>query len=340
MLARITSARFLILLLIIGLIFSGCTKKGKESTQTAEPVTPEPIETFRVAYNTWVGFGPLFIAKEKGYFKSEGLQVELKLMEGTGEKGSALAGGKIDAIATTADSFIIQAAQGVKGKIVLAFDESLGADGVVASKSISSVADLKGKRVALQPGFVGHFFLLALMRDQGLNPNDISIVPMETGEAGAAFVAGKVDAAVTWEPWLSKAKERADGKVLITSKDKPGLIADVLVVSNSYLSAKPAAVSKFARAWYRAVAFWKNNREQADQIVAKAFNLPIGEAQEMLSGLRFFDEAGNRTYFGTKSQKGMIYKVIENASELWLKAGIIKNPVNPAELVDSSVVTH
>ena len=116
--------------------------------------------SLKIAYNSWVGFGPLFIAQKMGYFEKEGIKVDLILMEGTGEKGSALSAGKIDGIATTVDAFVIQASRKVPGMIVMAFDESLGADGVVTTKDIKSVKDMKGKKVALQPGFVGHFFLV------------------------------------------------------------------------------------------------------------------------------------------------------------------------------------
>jgi len=310
---------------LITLGFWGCAKR-------------EAIQPLRIAYNTWVGFGPLFLAQEKGFFEKEGIKVELKLMEGTGVKGSTLTAGDIDGIATTADAFVVQSSQGVPGVIVMGFDESLGADGVVATTNIKSMIDMKGKKVGVQPGFVGHFFLLYLLDEAGLEPSDIQIEPLETGNAGAAFVAGKIDVAVTWEPWLSKAKERHDGYVLITSKEKPGLIVDVLVVSEQVLRKRRDDVQKLMRGWHAAVDYWKKYPDESTKIIADSFGLDVGETAEMLSGLRFFDYARNLQYFGTQENPGQIYQVVNKASEVWLKQKLIKYPVEAKKIIDSSLL--
>src|ERR1022692_1391245 len=63
------------------------------------------------------------------------------------------------------------------------------------------------------------------------------IQAMEPDVAGAAFLAGRIDAAVTWEPWLSKARTRPGGKVLLTSADVPGIIVDVVTVRDGFAKA-------------------------------------------------------------------------------------------------------
>ena len=296
------------------------------------------MPSLKIAYNSWVGFGPLFIAQEMDFFENENIKVELILMEGTGEKGSALSAGRIEGIATTLDAFVIQASKGVPGIVVMGFDESLGADGVVTTKDIENIKDIRGKKVALQPGFVGHFFLLYLLDEVGLGPDSIQVEPMNTGDAGAAFVAGKVDAAVTWEPWLSKALERENGHILITSKEKPGLIADVLVIHKDVLEKRENDVRKMIKGWYKAVDYWKEHPAEANKIIAKAFEISIDEVNEMLSGLIFFDEKKNLEYFGSKENPGLIYKVADTASKVWLKEGLIESSVDPKRIIDPSVI--
>src|SRR2546430_1151545 len=97
--------------------------------------------TFRIAFNTWVGYGPFYIAQEKGFFKEEGLNVELQRIEGTGERRAALISGRIEALGSTIDDLVVGASQNVPAKMVLGIDESHGADGVVAVRSIRTLQD-------------------------------------------------------------------------------------------------------------------------------------------------------------------------------------------------------
>ena len=82
--------------------------------------------------------------------------------------------------------------------------------------------------------------MLTVLKKAGLTDKDVEVVPMS---AGAAFMAGKVDAAVTWEPWLSKGAS-ANGKVLVSTKDLPGIIVDSIsfrkeVIENVRMMLKP-----------------------------------------------------------------------------------------------------
>jgi NitT/TauT family transport system substrate-binding protein len=84
-------------------------------------------------------------------------------------------------------------AAGADQVIVLTNDNSTGNDKVIARAGINSVADLKGKKVAAEEGTVDHFLLLQGLNKAGLSSSDIKFVPLETGKAATAFVAGKVD---------------------------------------------------------------------------------------------------------------------------------------------------
>ena len=67
------------------------------------------------------------------------------------------------------------------------------------------IADLKGKNVAVNEGSVSEFYLNVLLGKAGLKESDLNTVNMTASDAGGAFVAKRVDAAVTWEPWLTRA---------------------------------------------------------------------------------------------------------------------------------------
>lgn len=295
---------------------------------------------FKVAFNTWVGYSPLLIAKEKGFLKEEGIDADISFLEGVAEKNSALIRGDVDAVGHTADSAVVSAASGVDGQIIFCFDRSLGADGILTKKYVNSVKDLKGKKVALEPGFTGHFFFLTLLDEAGMQPSDVQIVPMETGLAGSTFVSGNVDAAVTWQPWIGKASGVPDGKVFITSKDRPGLIIDVLYMNRSVVETRRDDVVKLIRAMGKATDWYASHKDEGDAIMAKFWKLSAQEERDTVAGMGFMSLPENATFFGTTDNPGQMYKTTKMAEQLWRKTDVIKKDVDPKALVAFDVLNE
>jgi NitT/TauT family transport system substrate-binding protein len=282
---------------------------------------------------TWVGYGPLFIAEEKGYFREEGLpQVALKTLDGPGEREAAFQAGQIDLFPNTPDAFVIFFAnQQPKGRIVAALDESAGADGIVAKQAITTPRDLKGKSIGYQSGITSHFLLLYVLDKYGLTGRDVKQENLNAGDAGAAFMAGRLDAAVTWEPWLSKAKSSKDAHILATSADTKGLIVDVVLASENMIKSNPEGIRSFIRAWHRAVEFLQHDPSAAQEIIAKRLNLKREEAAEMLSTTKFLSKEEGREYL----QTGMS-NMAQAAARLFVDNGIISKPPNLQGMVDAS----
>ncbi|MCC6557594.1 MAG: ABC transporter substrate-binding protein [Polyangiaceae bacterium] len=324
----------------------GCRSSDPASGQTGAPGSALPAGSsapaaaaparapFKIAFNTWLGYSPLVLAKEKGFLKEAGIDAEISILESIGEKNSALLRGAIDGVGHTADSAVTSASAGVDGQIVYVFDLSNGADGVLARKSIKSVSDLKGRKVALEPGFTGHFFFLALLADAGMSPSDVTVVPMDTGSAGSAFVAGKVEAAVTWEPWIGKTKKLEGAHVLVTSADKPGLIVDVLYMSRAAIEARREDVKEMIAAMGRAADWYAEHTAEGDEIIARFWKLPLPEEKETVAGVRFMSLPRNAELFGTREAPGQLFEAVRKANDLWLKAGVTKRSIDPASVID------
>lgn len=292
-----------------------------------------PKKPFKVAFNTWIGYSPLLLAKEKGFLKENGVDVEISMLEGVGEKNSALIKGTVDAVGHTADSAVVSAASGVDGEIVFVFDQSWGADGIVTKKTVNSIKDLRGMKVALEPGFTGHFFFLSLLRDEGMTASDVQVVPMETGAAGSTFVAGGVQAAVTWQPWLGKAKALPDAHVLVSSADKPGRIIDILYMNRKVVDQRHDEVVGMIRAMGKATDWYFQNKVEGDAIMAKFWKLSPQEQADTVSGMKFMTLGTNKEFFGTTTAPGQLYTTTQAAADLWLQANVIKTPVEARKLV-------
>jgi NitT/TauT family transport system substrate-binding protein len=305
------------------LLLLGCGKDEGKSTKV-------PIASF-----TWVGYAPLHLAKEKGYF--EGIDVEIKMIDDTSARRAALSKGDVQASTDILDSFVVARASGVPAKVVLKIDDSMGGDGIVVKKEINSLKDLKGKTVAFAKDQPSHFFLLTLLEREGMSMDDIKPKPMNEADlAGQAFLSGDVDAAVTWEPWLTKAKGK-NGKVLVTSKETPGLIVDVFTVRSDFIQKNPDAVKALLKGWFAAIDFWKKNPDEANKIMAKSMKMEPEEFAKLVAGIRYGDREGNKEFFeGGADSK--FSKLTRQASGAWKREKLIKEDVDPKVIDGSALV--
>ena len=233
-------SRLLATLMLLGLAGSSltaCTKPGNEA----------PV---RVGYSAWPGWIPLKVTEDKGLFKSEGVPVTLQWFDGYLDSINALNAGQLDCNSQTLGDTISSIAGGAELQVVLTNDYSTGNDQIIAAPGIKSVADLKGKRVAAEEGTVDHYLLLLGLKKAGLSAKDITFVPLETGAAAAAFVAGKVDAVGVFAPFTTQALKRPGSTTLFSSKDFPGAISDHLVCRKEFVAKNPEKVQKMVNAWF------------------------------------------------------------------------------------------
>lgn len=337
--------KFLMLsaLLSIGLVGCGSGNAGTAPSQPAEgsnqaaPAGDAAKTPLKVTLPTWTGYGPLFLAKEKGFFEKHGVNVELSTIEGLAERKAALAGGQVDGMATALDVQVTLAASGVPMQVVWLLDDSFGGDGIIAKKEIASAADLKGKKVAFEQGSTSHLLLLTALKQAGLTDKDVEMVQMSAGDAGAAFVAGQVDAAVTWEPWLSKASQ-ADGGILVTTKDLPGIIVDTVGFHKDVVEKRPDDVKAFVAAMAEAMDYWKQNGDESNEIMAKGLKIDLAEFTGTVPGLKFLHKEENKELFGTADKQGQIYQSTQNAIDFYVEQKLIDNAPKVEDVLNPTFV--
>lgn len=328
--------RTTVAVLLIGLVLAGCDRKPEPSGSTntgGSTAAPVPAKKFVVAIPTYPGFAIPFLAQNNGLFGD--VEVELKRIDDAGIINSGMIKGDIDACFTSTDAFVLAASQGVDAQAVLLSDESLGADGIVAKKSITSVADLRGKTVAANLGWPGHFFLLYNLKKAGIPFDEVPITNMDADKAGAAFVSGNLDAAVTWEPWLSKATSEDGGHVLLSTRDMPKVIVDVMLVRSETVKQNPAAVQAFVNGYYKALAMYQADAAATTPIMAEALGLPAEDFTAMTEGFRFIPakEAAEMLAAG-----GAVGDVFDTAADIWLEAGLIEKSVPTEQRVNPDFV--
>ncbi|MDQ0273437.1 ABC transporter substrate-binding protein [Cytobacillus purgationiresistens] len=324
--------KWMVMICAFALVLTLAACGGNEGSSGGSDGKKEPL---KVTLPTWTGYGPLFLAKEKGFFEENGIDVELSIVEGLGERKQALASGKIDGMATALDVQVSLAASDIPLSVVWLLDDSFGGDGILVKDNINDIKDLKGKTIAFEVGSTSHMLALTALQDGGLTEEDVEVVPMSAGDAGAAFAAGKVDAAVTWEPWLSKGSE-ANGKVLLTTKDLPGIIVDTVSFTEKVIQDRPEDVEAFVKAMGEAMDYWKENEDEANEIMAKGLKIDTEEFVATAEGLKFLANEDNKELFGTEDSKGSIYESTENAIKFYKEQEIIDKEPKAEDIINSS----
>jgi NitT/TauT family transport system substrate-binding protein len=293
-------------------------------------------EPLRMGYLTWVGVGPLFVAQEKGVFAKEGVEVELINMAIHEAMYAGLFAGQIDMIDATVDDMLPNYDPEQPYACVFTLTESLGADGIMANKDIRSIADLKGKTVAFAERTVSQFYLNVLLKDVGLSEADIEPVNMSGDAAGNAFMMQEVDAAGSWEPWLTQGKEAEHGHLLADTSERPGLVADCLVTKSVVLDKRLSEFRALARAWDAALAYVEGHPQESNQIMARNVGGWLEDPAvfaETLKGVRFYDAARNREFFGTPEKPGQIYQTSQYGIDVWKSLGVLEADITPADVI-------
>jgi NitT/TauT family transport system substrate-binding protein len=325
---RRSRVRLSALIALAVLMISACGQKA-ESTSTGS----EEVPRVRVALSSWVGFAPLYVAQERGFYEQHGLDVELVPIEDPADRFNALKGKKVEAVATTVDTFAHAIPAGAPAKIVWFPDTANGGEGILTGHDVNSVKDLKGQTIAVNKGSTMEFLVAYVLDQAGLSMDDVKIRNMTSDQAGAAFAAGKVPAAATWEPWLTTAlKKNKDGKLLLSTKggEYAQIMSDAIGFDNEIIDSSPETVTKFLAAMKDANEFIDKNNQETFKIVADVNQISVEEAAGLWKSTKMLSLQDNKEYMGSDDKPGPLFGVYDAATKFWQERGKITDPT-PAE---------
>jgi NitT/TauT family transport system substrate-binding protein len=298
----------------------------------------EPL-ALSIGYSVWVGYGPLFIAEDQGYFAEEGLDVTLINVENPADRFVAMAGGQLNGLVTTLDTLSQYCNADTPFKTIFGLDESSGGDGIVVNPSITSVADLAGKSIGVSQGTVSNFFLEYILQANGMSGDDVTMVNMSQGDVPAALAAARIDAGVTWEPHLSRSVDNG-AVLLVDSSSTPGLIVDIAVLRQDVIDEHPEAAQGLLNAWNKSIDFWKANPDEAAAIMSEGLGSFYDSADAVnadLAGVTLFDAEKNAEFFSGTGE-GTASATLDFATEFYTSIGTITNACTADQLIDASFV--
>ncbi len=315
-----------------------CNQTTPESPNTSTPNIYDSGDII-IGYSNWAGWWPWAIAESEDLFAKNGANVKLRWFDGYLESMQAFAAGKIDGNCQTLNDTISFADSSLDGQVaVLVNDNSAGNDKIIVTEDINKVEDLKGKKVAIEAGVVDDFLLTLALQDKGMSRDDVEIVNLETGAAAAAFAAGQTDAVGAFPPFWLTALKREGSKELISSKDFPGAIPDLLVVSQKLIDEQPEQVQALVNTWFDILDFMANNPEKSDEIMAKRADVTTEELQLFKEGTKIFTLEENLEAFSDGDNMKHMPFAAKKMSKFMLDVGFIESEPDLTKIFDDRFV--
>jgi NitT/TauT family transport system substrate-binding protein len=242
-----------------------------------------------LGYGAFPGWLPWKVAEEQRIFEANGIDVELKYFQSITDGNNAMASGALDANNQTLNDTLSMLSDGAKPqKIVTVSDTSTGAVQIIARPGISSLNDLEGKKIAVEEGIVDHYWLRLALEEVDLTFDDVDLELLTTDAAAAAFVNGQVDATVVHPPFTTTAMERKDAKPIATTAEFPNACSDHLAVSDEMIKNRPEDVQALVNSWFDTLAWINDNKQAANEILAKQAGVDPKDYDSYAAGLSTF----------------------------------------------------
>ncbi|MFI9382396.1 ABC transporter substrate-binding protein [Kutzneria sp. NPDC052558] len=246
----------------VALLTGGCSLlNGSGPQDTAAAGTAVSVEkpTIRIGIIANIDFAPVKLAEKLGYFKQEGLNVQVKVFQAGPQALPALASGDLDvSLANYVSFYQAEAKKTIDAKVIAdAYQGSPSAFVVLAkpSSGIKSAKDLAGKKVSVhQKGSVAELLLKATLQDNGVSPDSVSEVEVHFPDIPAALASSQIDAGVETEPYITQAEQQVGAQPAI--KLITGSTADIplsgYIATSKFAAENPKTIAAFQRAMIKA----------------------------------------------------------------------------------------
>jgi NitT/TauT family transport system substrate-binding protein len=300
----------------------------------ALPALAQDLPKVAIGMSGWTGFAPLSLAEKAGIFKKNGVDVTIKMIPQK-DRHLAIASGDVQCAATTVETYIVWNASGVPITQVVQLDKSYGADGMAARNNIATIADLKGKTIGVDaPGTSPYFGLGWMLKKNGLSIKDVKVTTLSPQAAASAFTAGTdIDAAMTYEPYLSSVRDnKSAGKIIATTLDYP-MVMDTFGCTPRFIKENGKLVQAMVNSYFEALDMIKKEPAKSNEIMGAVVKQTGDAFAKSSAYLRWQDKDANKKFFG-----GEIQTFSKEAGDLLVEMGLVKTLPDLNSLVDTSFI--
>jgi sulfonate transport system substrate-binding protein len=301
------------------------------STLTPAANAQAPL-TVRMSYQPVLIAAPLMIAQEKGYFEKANVNVELNVVWQSAELMAAFASGNMDAAAGGIGPAQMNAIS--RGILTPRLISPLHTErppvatpltvrkALWDSGEVRTVADLKGRKVALNKGSNVHYLLVRALEAAGLAYGDIQPVFLAPADARAAFERGAVDAWVIWDPFQAAAEAGTQARTLVNGT---GLVANhqFYLADRSFTHANPRVIDAVLAAVGEIDAWAKDNTDAVAAELAPSVGIPAP----------ILSVALKRQTYGVRALDATVIAEQQKIADAFHKLGLLPKPVQVLDAV-------
>ena len=278
---------------------------------------PQPL--IRVAGISWVGYSPLYLARELNFLK----HASVRLLELNSNAASlmALAAGQVEAAALTLDEFLVAREGQPDLRVIMVFDESAGADVVMARPDITQPEQLRGRRIGVEDSTNGALMLSRTLDAAGLRPEDVFKVSISGATQISSYASNQVDAIVSFEPYATQLSELGATR-LLDSRRFPGVIVDVLAARSSALADSPEQFRQLLAGYFQALTVLQTNPAQATPLMTPTLGINTQELTQALLGVHMLSLTDNHALLGGPGAG--LRPMAQSVSTLMLRSSLLK----------------
>jgi len=261
------------------------------------------------------------LAKAQGWYEKElGVKVNFKQFDSGRDVNTAFASNSLDFGLAGSTPTAVGISRGLAYQVFWIHDVIGAAESLAVKNSakVATLADLKGKKVAVPFGSTTHYSLLSALKLEGIKASDVTILDLQPPDILAAWQRGDIDAAYVWQPTLGKLL--ADGKVLTDSAvlaSKGIVTADIGLVSKAFAQKYPSFVTKYVRLQQKAYELFTGSPDVASASIATAIGTDATEALKEAKELVWLPLKTqiSPAYLGTSKKKGDLAKTLKATAD-------------------------
>lgn len=317
---------------VLSLVLTACgsnssTDTEEKGAETQTEATEENGENvvIRVANFSYAPWNAAFdVAYQKGFFDEvfadDNVTIEIANFENGPAVNEAFLSGSVDIVNGIGDQPIVTALNvGQVDARILSTASIMPNMGIIAGKDsgISSVADLKGKKVSVSIGTSQHKALLYILQDNGLTVEDVELVNLSTSDTAIAALSKKeVDAAFLNGYPFTTAEEKGIGTEIAAADAHP--MYTYIEALGSFVDEHPDLVEKFLQATKKGEEFLKENPEEGYQLISELLEIEVDQVKETTAptdySIQLTEEAIQNLYDTSEFlvSQDLIKKKVEN----------------------------
>ncbi|MDJ0691851.1 MAG: ABC transporter substrate-binding protein [Xenococcaceae cyanobacterium MO_188.B32] len=303
------------------LAISSCTNSQNDATSTDEASPPEGGMPDKIRIGYQVSANAELLAKALGLAEKAftDTQVEYINFSSGRDVNTAMASGGIDVGLIGSVGVAVGIAQNLPYQPYFIHSVIGGAEALAVRNNITSLNDLRGKKIAVPFGSTSHFSLLRLLELENIPENELTILDLQPQDLVAAWQRNDIEGGYIWYPNLPKLVDNG-GKILVTSAElaERGVItADLGVVRQEFADKYPDAMRKYVEVLDEAVNFYRQSPEEAGQQISKELGISPEESLQAMNKLIWLtsEEQADAKYLGKPGNVGNFAGVLEESAK-------------------------